>query len=284
MDNRRQHIVDFIGIGAARCGTTWISQCLREHPEICLSSPKETHYFDRYASSGIAYESFFSHCKIGQLRGEFTPSYYLDESIAKEIRRINPDVKIIVSLRNPVERTFSHYVYDKRRFGTPRTFCEFLKRRSRGVADGFYYRHLSRFLRHFNEQNVLILIYEDSLVDSLGFIRRIYEFLGVGKEFVPESLTRRTNTSHGTGYHIPQLNRAMRSFRRTVSKIPGGRFVRSTARMSGIGRGLQRVNRQRGVQDIETLDEKTRTDLRDLYADDIARLEHMLGRKLTVWR
>ena len=79
--------LDFLGIGAQRAGTTWVARMLEAHPDICLSEPKELHFFNEKPSYvwGPVNENFgpsfdwhgkhFAHCRKGSVKGEFTPHY-----------------------------------------------------------------------------------------------------------------------------------------------------------------------------------------------------------------
>src|SRR5262245_1610189 len=111
--------LDFVGIGAAKSGTTWLAQCLGEHPQVCISNPKELNYFCRkkywtmggsYYGKGEAWlRQGFVHWKPGQIRGEISPTYLVDPESPKLLARHFPNVKIIVSFRNPTDALFSLY-------------------------------------------------------------------------------------------------------------------------------------------------------------------------------
>ena len=116
--------VDFIGIGAERSGTTWVSNCLNDHPEICFSKQKEIFFFNkldrhflklenlRYKRGINWYKGFFNHCAPGAIKGEFTPTYLFCPYAPRRIKSYFPNVKIVVCLRDPVERAFSQYLHN----------------------------------------------------------------------------------------------------------------------------------------------------------------------------
>ena len=109
--------VDFIGIGFNRSGTSWISKCLDEHPEICVSRPKETFYYSNdYFRGPKYYENCFKHCKADvKVRGEFTPSYIYAEESLKLIKAEQPEAKVLVSVRDPLERTISQINHHRKK-------------------------------------------------------------------------------------------------------------------------------------------------------------------------
>jgi hypothetical protein len=94
---------NFIGVGAMKCATTFISECLRYHPEIFMSSPKEIHYFTSDNKNFDWYLSFFENSSEYKARGEFSIGYLPNQKVADRIKRELGVVKIIVSIRNPIE-------------------------------------------------------------------------------------------------------------------------------------------------------------------------------------
>jgi Sulfotransferase domain len=103
--------VDFVGVGAQRSGTSWLYACLYEHPGICAPI-KELHFFSRernYERGLDWYLGHFDRCPPGAVRGEFSTSYLYAPEAAGRIRAAFPEVRIMMSLRNPVARAYSQY-------------------------------------------------------------------------------------------------------------------------------------------------------------------------------
>ena len=102
----------FLGIGAQKSATSWISKCLNEHPDICVALSKETHFFsdDKRFSQGIEhYKLYFTNCCNKNIhKGEYSTTYLFSKFAPQRICNMYPDVKLIVSLRNPVDRAISH--------------------------------------------------------------------------------------------------------------------------------------------------------------------------------
>ena len=115
--------LDFMIVGAQKCGTSALAHFLSQHPEIGMASPKEVHLFDRpgYSSDWTPeqiddhYGSQLGHCTGARILGEATPSYMFVPEIGRDLARYNPDLKLIVLLRDPVERAISHYYMEKGR-------------------------------------------------------------------------------------------------------------------------------------------------------------------------
>ncbi|MBA3731354.1 MAG: sulfotransferase domain-containing protein, partial [Gammaproteobacteria bacterium] len=103
---------NFLIIGASRCGTTWMANNIKSHPDVFMPPKKELHFFDASFDKGWDYyASFFPDKKCARYRaiGEATPAYLYMPQVARLIKSRLPDVKMIVSLRNPIDRAYSQY-------------------------------------------------------------------------------------------------------------------------------------------------------------------------------
>ena len=104
---------DFLGIGAQKSGTSWLYENLKLHPEIYVSEQKELHYFDKKLNDSLfSYSGNFKN-GLGKVKGEITPAYSIlqIEKICL-IKKLMPRVKLILLLRNPIERAWSHALMD----------------------------------------------------------------------------------------------------------------------------------------------------------------------------
>ena len=103
------NIPNFIGIGGQKCASTWLSECLRSHPDIFMSSPKELKYFSSNNDKDFDwYIKFFSKASKFKYRGEFSSNYIYHAESAEKIKHKLGDVKVIAVVRDPVERSLSH--------------------------------------------------------------------------------------------------------------------------------------------------------------------------------
>ena len=199
-------MVDFMIVGVQRSGTTALAQFLSRHPEIAMSSPKEVHLFDgrNYSPDwtpeeiDARYRHAFKDGDGARVRGEATPMYLFFSEIPRELVRYNPGLKVIVLLRDPVERAISSYYFQKNRSREPRPLwlallLEPLRiRRShnpRAIGSltrvytyrrrGLYSRQLRNLFRHFGREEVLILRTRDLERHHDAVLRRVFAFLGV---------------------------------------------------------------------------------------------------------
>lgn len=192
----------FIIAGAMRCGTTSLNGYLREHPEIAVSQPKEVHFFDNRFAEGMGwYQQHFAHIDGARIIGEATPDYLYHPDAMARIAAAIPDVKILLLLRNPVDRAYSHYWHNVSRdkeslpFGDavaaePERIAADPAQRARYsyVDRGRYERQITSMLEHFDRRSVLAQTFEQLEADPVGTYRRTLEFLGADTGFRPENL------------------------------------------------------------------------------------------------
>ena len=208
-------LLDFMIVGVQKGGTTALAHFLGQHPQIGMSTPKEVHLFDapEYspgwtpAQIDIRYGRFFEGRAGAEIRGEATPIYLFLPEIAGELKRYNPALKLIVLLRDPVERAISHYYMEKNRAKEHlplwlALLSEPLRLRRRedtGHIDSHLRRHsyrrrglysgqLRNLYRFFDPQQVLIIRTEDLRRHHHDVLRRVFAFLGVasGVRIPPE--------------------------------------------------------------------------------------------------
>ena len=226
--------IDFIGIGAARSGTSWIANVLREHTQICVSEPKELRYFNRNElplgrdrgrenpnfDKGLDwYLAHFRHARNGQLIGEYTPAYLFDEAAPIAIKDRFPNAKLIVSLRNPVDRAYSHYWLkadrDILKTRLPKqlnqssetlSFEDMLKLEEEYLEQGkypkdlaffkagLYAEHLKWYFERFSRDHFCIFLLEDFMKDPRAILAEVCRFLGVNDEFSFTGLNTKMNS------------------------------------------------------------------------------------------
>lgn len=197
--------VDFMIIGVQKGGTTALSYFLAQHEQICMADGKEVHLFDapefdpNWAAVEInqCYAPHFSAATAGQLLGEATPIYLFWPEIAPALQRYNPALKLIVLLRDPVERALSHYAMELARGDETRPLWLALllepwrlwrdssralncaRRRHSYRSRGLYARQLENLRRYFPDRQILILENAELINNHNLSLVRVCEFLGV---------------------------------------------------------------------------------------------------------
>lgn len=290
--------INFIGIGAPKSGTTWISQCLDEHPSVCHAHHFETVFFENvnlYRKGLEYYEKFYAHYVPGQIRGEITPTYLYSTDAGQRIKKAFPEVKLIVCLRNPIERAYSHYLAHARNGKNIiwlKSFDEIRNKRDNPyLKRGLYYESLQWYVTTFGRENILILIHDDSKTDPKKFIQGIYAFLGIDSDFIPPSLTRIVNTAEERTVYSIALNQWLLYGKLGAllsRKLPYYKKLRQLLVRTGIfkysRKAIGLLNKRNKAWKRKPMSPETREFLRGAYREDIAKLEVLLRRKLDFWK
>jgi hypothetical protein len=181
--------------GAMRSGTTALNSYLREHPDVAVSSTKEVHFFDSFYDRGVEwYREQFPHSESARAVGEATPNYMFSTTALDRIKETLPDVKLVVMLRNPIDRAYSHYWHDKARGKTEGDFGENVKREMDGdqglnyIARGRYRAQIEHILERFPPTALHVEVFEDMVDRPDDLYASVCRFIGVDHSFRPESL------------------------------------------------------------------------------------------------
>jgi len=290
--------IDFIGIGATKCATTWIYKCLEEHPQICGSSIKEINFFNipfRYKKGIEYYKKFFEHCRENQVRGEFSSEYFWRPEVPKRIYDYFPNVKLILSLRDPRERAYSHYRFSKRiqgRVGNYKSFEDAILKSEPLRDTGFYAKHLKDYFEYFSREQILILFFEDIKKNPKDVIQRIYKFLEVDSTFLPTSVQKKVNPtgSRRKRVKLPILNSlAYKIWDWAERRCFSEKFFTKTG-LRKTGRRIILKNKESYKSEkpektsLSELSKETKQYLDSLYKEDIEDLEKLLNRDLNSWK
>ncbi|MEP6937387.1 MAG: sulfotransferase domain-containing protein [Chthoniobacterales bacterium] len=190
--------LDFILAGAQKAGTTALHYFLEKHPNIALSDDQELHFFDnenRFAQT-VDYAELHRHFRVThrtRVSGECTPTYTYWKPALERIWNYNREIKLIILLRNPAERAFSHWNMQRERGFDPLDFLPALQAEPQRLAEaaplqsrrfsyldrGFYSEQLERVNRFFPKQQVLVLKYETFRDEQQKSLATVLEFLGV---------------------------------------------------------------------------------------------------------
>jgi Sulfotransferase domain len=172
---------DYVGVGTIRSGTTWWNYLIRCHPDVASppSRHKEVHYFDQFADPArradpAAYYAYFPR-PDGKQCGEWTPRYMSDAWTASLLAEVAPAARLLVLLRDPVERVISTLTYVQHKFRKePDSFLI-----TREFSRSLYCGQLRNLLEHFPREQLLVLQYEQCRADMGKQARQTFEFLGL---------------------------------------------------------------------------------------------------------
>ncbi|PIN79592.1 hypothetical protein COV16_03420 [Candidatus Woesearchaeota archaeon CG10_big_fil_rev_8_21_14_0_10_34_8] len=207
----KRNFPNFLVIGTGKAGTSSIYEYLKQHPQVYMSPVKETNFFaffdadtttyakedQDWISKSIThleeYSTQFNSIKNEKAIGEVSPIYLFHPKAAEQIKNILPKVKIIVILRNPIDRAFSGYSMHVRRGTEKRSFAKATQGNAHNASyirgfyleKGLYYRQLKRYYSLFPEKQIKIFLFEDLCDNPLKFMEEMYQFLEVDPMFTP---------------------------------------------------------------------------------------------------
>lgn len=202
----------WVGIGAQKAGTTWWARLLRRHPGSAAvpGLPKELHYFDAFAfrswspAAAAGYHRYFPRPEVGpQVTGEWTPSYLARHWVPALLAEAAPDARLLVLLRDPVERYRSGLTHFLRRGhgDDPRLAAL-------SFAIGCYASQLAWWERHVPRARILVLQYERCCAEPAAELARTYAFVGLDPSFRPERLDAPANRTAGEKLALDPHQRA----------------------------------------------------------------------------
>ena len=246
---RKVERLDFIIAGAQKSGTTALHYFLSKHPHIALPDRQEPHFFDDEAlfARGVNYDALhisFHPKRRWCIAGEGTPSYIYWKPAMQRIANYRGDMKLIILLRNPVDRAFAHWNMQRFKGREPLDFLDAVKEEKNRIAEplslqarrfsyldrGFYTEQLERVFKFFTREQAKIVKFEEFRNRNQETLGSIFRFLGV------KPLTRIRNKDRNV------------------------------------------VPYQRAITPAE------RKYLYAIFADDIAKLEQMLGWDCSDWK
>ncbi|NQV41615.1 MAG: sulfotransferase domain-containing protein [Candidatus Marinimicrobia bacterium] len=275
---------DFIGIGAPRCGTTWLSHILNQHSQIYFNpNYKEIHYFDHNYHRGLKwYARFFSSVAQNIRCGEFTPNYMVQTDSFSRIHQMNPKVKLIIVLRDPVKRAFSHYMQKKRYKRSMKDFETTVQSNEFQILDyGNYGEQLSQLLSIFPQEQVHTIIFEEMIADSQKTFTELQKFLEVEKIDLDPNQAPKNQMNTSRFLWLKILTRGLRGLARKYywfrilfyGVLPGRRIIQM----------LRTINAKAITIKKEQMSPEIEQWLVDHYAADKAILEQIIGRPLSLW-
>lgn len=267
----------FLGIGAQKAGTTWLHHVLKQHPDLCLPTSKETHFFETpevFGKGAAWYDSLFSHAAPHQLCGEVTPGYLWTapppaaanlpwqnrhrQDIPARIRDVlGPHIKLIVILRNPVDRAISAVVHHASKGRIDLVHDDLLQVFRRfGIAHiGFYASHIEHWFRHFPRDRFRFFGLEQARANTTEFYGSIFDFLGVKPL---ETVSAEQSFQFAARYQRRETGVV-------IEQVPG-------------------KNRAFFTEGMTLLNPEDIAVLRAYYRDDVLRLQSLTGLDLSAWR
>ena len=289
--------------GAPKCGTTALYTYLSEHPDIFMSPRKEPQYFGadfdkrplnayQHIGSEAAYLALFAGARQQTYIGEASTSYFYSTSAAHEIHMFNPQAKIIIMLRHPVEMMYSLY-YQQLELGiedlsTFEAALEAEPNRRQGqqltrrtyIPESVCYRHIGHYAAHvqryvevFGWEQLKVILFDDFKADVRAVYEDVVDFLGL-------------ESDHRQDFPIVNINSQPRSTRlRNLLGSPPDMILQAGRLALPIARPVYRWLKKMNTQPSQRarLNPETALQLSNDLADDVRQLGNLLDRDLSHW-
>ena len=285
-------LVDFFIVGAPKAGTTSLFYYLNKNKGICMSSIKEPNFFSSqdlkiqkiYYDSLILdnlkeYERIFTPKNKQQIIGEASVSYLFYHNVANRIFDYNPRSKIIIILRDPVERAFSHYSMDLRLGHVKQSLDELFDLGLNNkdnlffqqyILLGQYYEQVNRYIKVFGRENICVKFYDELKLDASSFYSDILKFL------------------HQENDHNIDFNQPFNK-----SKLPSNKFIKWLYSWPIIRKisliflplsVIEFINIKFFKENNNIITNDLKSKLHSFFLEDIEKLEKLLSKDLNSWK
>lgn len=299
---------NFLIVGAAKSGTTSIFKYLNQHPQVFIPKKKECRFFSDIPSDFVGlqtphaikvmdetrniiirnikeYEALFSEVRNEKAIGDVSPDYlyYYRNSIKNIKRHLGDRIKIIIILRNPIERAYSAYLHLRRENLDDLSFEEAIRSEPDRIANnwwwgyyllepGYYYDQVKAYKDNFN--NVKIYLYDDFVKNSLTLMKDLYAYLEVDDNYMPDMTIK---------YNVTGIKRNI-----AINRLLDQKIIRNMARLFIRLLNKNNINNKSDIiERLKLSKPKMSTEAKNIlvktYSSDIHKLESMVNCKLEHW-
>jgi Sulfotransferase domain len=266
---------NFLYIGPDKAGSSWLHEVLLKHPDVYLTPAKDLYFFDRYYDRGTGwYAEQFRDARDQQVVGEVCQDYLFHPKAAQRIVDTLGQVRVMVSLRDPVERAWSSYLYMRKHGIGPDTFADALRSRPELLEHGRYATGLDRFLEVLPRELVHVALFDDLTRDPQAYLDSVTRFLEVADLPLPqEDLAARLPAARARSVRLAS---AVRRTADWVRERDGARIVGRVKRSPLVQRALyQPIDRSAVRPDPRDVDT-----VRLALAPEVSALEQAFGLRL----
>ena len=220
LTSNQRVLPSFLIIGAQRSGTTSLYRYIKQHPSLHPSLFKEVHFFDQNYHNGLGWYRAFFPLKLtmgiskllnneAAITGESSPYYLFHPLVPERVKKTLPDSKIIVLLRNPVDRAYSHYQHEsklgfeklpfeeaiekeperlsgeKEKIISDEKYFSFNHNHYSYLSRGLYIDQIKEWMKYFSKEQMFIISSEDFFSDPKKTVNMVFDFIGIREYDIP---------------------------------------------------------------------------------------------------
>lgn len=263
-------------IGTSKAGSTWIYQVLAAHPQVFMAPAKGVYYFDNHFDRGLDwYRDHFQGAGDEAVIGEISHGYLYSRDAADRIRQILPDAKLLVCLRNPIERAFSAYLDLVKNGLFSGTFADSLKDNPSLLDRGDYATYLEMYLQRFPRAQLHVALFDDLKAAPQRFADDLFTFLSLPGYELKAAMRQKMMPAAR-----PRSRRAAQAAKRIARACErlGWGGIRGRAKRSHWVRNL--LYRPYAEGERPTMDDEIQQMLKDHFRPEVRRLDQLLGTEL----
>lgn len=291
---------NFLIAGAIKSGTTSLYHYLMQHPSVCLSPDvKESRFLVGLTSQKNpemvktvnhitdfeSYQMLFEHCSPEQVVGEVDPwcLYLYDQAIPRIKLFLDPSIKIVICLRNPIDRCYSHYYQVVKQGWKTQSFSNTI---DAVISDkkatwyeqaflnaGLYFEQVDAYLKAFPSEQIRIFLFDDLTRDGAITFKELCQFIGVNDNFSPDT-SKRVNIGG-----VPK-NRTFHNLLKT--RIPFNNAIKNII-PAHVRKNIRQTLMAQNLRNYPQMNEIDRVKLTNFYREDILKLQSLLDKDLTSW-
>lgn len=292
--------------GAAKSGTTALYYLLNQHPEVCTPVVKEPNFFSNIGNSSDpvkpgsgpgddstvwtdtlnSYHNLYKPAQKHTVKLDASVSYLYSTTAASHIAEYDPESTIIIIIRDPVERAFSHYKHLLRDGRETVSFSEALEREQERIREGWefswhltgmgrYHDQIQRYFDYFESEQIRIFLFEDIKEDIAEVMHDITNFMGLGTYDYDFEQQERNASGVARSWILSRTVNWILGYKATINKIIPPIVTHRALQL------FRSVNIRKSDLDIPV---KLRAELYALFETDIHKTEQLIGRNLDAWR
>lgn len=276
---------NFFIVGTPKSGTTSLFHYLQEHPEVFLPELKEPHFFScpevkntyyktKIVDSKQEYLDLYQERESYKAVGDLSSSYLFNKETPKRIHQFNPYAKIIIVLRNPVERALSHYLMDvnlgyinvslSKVINNKDTFKQHYQEY---IELGFYEQQIRAYTKQFPDSQIKVVLSDTLYANTAETLKDIYSFINVSTTFITDF-----ETVHNS-YTVPRF-KALKS----LVQSDGLKKMIPSGLKSGLKSLIYKTNAEKPKLEVE------KDLLREIYKKSIVETETLINQDLSSWK
>ena len=273
-----QRLPNFLYLGPDKSGSSWLFEVLRQHPDCFVPACKDVYYFDEHYDKGADwYASFFADAPEKAIAvGELSHAYLFSAEVADRIQQDLPSARLITSLRHPVDRCYSHYLYLVSSGLVTTSFAETIVNRPGLTRSSYYAKPLAEYMKRFGPERLKVLFFDDLQRDPRAYAAQVYDFLGLhfNEAFEYEKKVRPARQPRNFLLARLAKHSALAARKLGLVRVVGA------VKHSFVARMLYKPYKK---EEIPVMDPAVRAQLVQRFTPDVLELQEMLRVDLSHW-